>query len=81
MSGTGKPGKPLVITMALAIYAIVMAIWNRDTLTVYHDYWRYFGTLAGETVVLVALYFFLRNRERLRREREKDMDNHDGKDS
>lgn len=65
--------KPLFITLALALYAVIMAIVNIDTITVYHDYLRYFGTLGAEVVILILLYFFLRRREQLRREREADL--------
>lgn len=68
-----KSRKPYYITGALLIYAIVMAIYNLDTLTVYHEYLRYFGTLAAELVVLTALFFFLRKREALKAERQEDM--------
>lgn len=64
--------KPYIITGALFIYTIVMAVINRDTLILYHDYTRYFGTLALQLVVLVLLFFFLRRRETLRRQREEE---------
>lgn len=34
---------------------------------------RFWGTVVAELVILVALAFFLKKRERLRREREEDM--------
>lgn len=71
-SSKSSSRKPYVITGALFIYAVIMAIVNIDTLTLYHDYLRYFGTLAGELVVLVLLFFFLKRREQLRREREQE---------
>lgn len=64
--------KPYVITGTLFIYSIVMAVINRDTLTQYHDYTRYFGTIALQLVVLVLLFIFLRRREALRRRREEE---------
>lgn len=65
--------KPLYIVGALFIYMAVMAYVNRETLTVHHLYLRYFGTLAAELAVLVILYFILRRREQLKRERQEDM--------
>lgn len=73
MSNPRPSRKPFIITGVLAVYAIVMAVWNIDTLTVHHDYFRFFGSLAAEAVILCALFFFLRRREALRREREQDM--------
>lgn len=70
--------KPLYITLALAIYAAVMAVVNLDTLTVYHDSLRYFGTLGAEIIILCLLYFFLHRREQLRREREADQQKDQG---
>ncbi|MCM1319709.1 MAG: hypothetical protein NC217_04945 [Muribaculaceae bacterium] len=73
-SHSGKSGKkPYIIVGALFIYMLVMALYNIDTVTVYHDYLRYFGTLGAELVVLVILFFVLRRRERLKREREQDL--------
>lgn len=34
---------------------------------------RFWGTVGAELAVLVALVFFLKRKERLRREREEDM--------
>lgn len=65
--------KPYIYTGALFIYMCVMAIYNVDTVTVHHDYLRYFGTLAAELVVLCLLFFFLRKREKLKRERLEDL--------
>lgn len=65
--------KPYIIVGALFIYMAIMALYNIDTLTVYHDYLRYFGTLGAELVVLTILFFVLRRRERLKRERQEDL--------
>lgn len=73
-SPADKPSKkPYIIVGALFVYMAVMAIYNIDTITVYHDYFRYFGTLAAELVVLTILFFVLRHRERLKRERLQDL--------
>lgn len=68
-----KSKKPYIITGALFIYMAAMAIMNSDTLTVQHDYLRYFGTLLAEAVILCILFFFLRKREILREERKADL--------
>lgn len=65
--------KPVIIVGALFIYMCVMAYLNRETLTVYHDYLRFFGTLGAELVVLTLLFFFLCKREKLKRERLEDL--------
>ncbi|MCM1005093.1 MAG: hypothetical protein NC402_02225 [Prevotella sp.] len=69
-----KPSKkPYLIVGALFLYMCVMAVYNIDTVTVYHDYLRYFGTMAAEIAVLAILLFVLRRRERLKRERLDDL--------
>lgn len=68
-----KSKKPYIITGALFVYMVIMAIINRDTLTVYHDYLKYFGTLMAEIVILRVLFIFLRKREKLREERKTDL--------
>lgn len=68
-----KAHKPAIIVGALFVYMCVMAIVNLDTITVYHEYLTYFGTMAAELVVLTILYFVLRKREKLRRERQEDL--------
>lgn len=65
--------KPYIIVGALFIYMCVMAVFNRDTLLVQHDYLLYFGTCAAELAVLVVLFFVLRRRERLKAERLDDL--------
>lgn len=65
--------RPAIIVGVLFIYMCVMAYLNRETLTVYHDYLRFFGTLGAELVVLTLLFFFLRKREKLKRERLEDL--------
>lgn len=65
--------RPAIIVGALFIYMCVMAYINRETLTVYHDYIRFFSTLGAELVVLTLLFFFLRKREKLKRERLEDL--------
>ncbi len=63
-----KPSRrPLIITLALLLYAAVVALLNRDVLLVEHDYLRYFGTLGVEAVIICLVYIFLSKREKPRR--------------
>lgn len=71
---TPKPSrKPYFIVGALFVYLCLMAYLNRETLTVEHQYLKYFGVLGGELVVLVILFFVLRRREKLKAERLEDL--------
>lgn len=54
------------LPLVLAIYAACMAWFNRETVTVHHEYTQYFVTLALEAVVLVLLAVFLKKRDTLR---------------
>lgn len=65
--------KHLWLPAVLLIYTFVMAWMNRELITVHHKYGFFFATLGAELAVITLLYFFLKKRERLRREREEDM--------
>lgn len=65
--------KYLLLPGMLLVYAIAMALIFRDTLTVHHDYLRYFGTIVAELIVIVLLTIFLKKRNKLRSEREEDI--------
>lgn len=65
--------KPYIIVGALFIYMCVMAIYNIKTLTEAHDSITYFGTIGIELIILIILFFVLRKRERLKRERLEDL--------
>lgn len=54
----------------LVVYLGVIAYLNRDTLTVEKDYFRYFGSIAAELVIIVALSYFLRKKFLLKKQRE-----------
>lgn len=56
----------------LFIYFIFMTIYFGLDLLKSGATTQFWLTLGAETVVLIALVFFLRKRERLRREREDD---------
>lgn len=51
-----------VIIGALVVYLGVMAYIGRDMLLVENRAWAYFGTIAVEIAVIVALYFILMRR-------------------
>lgn len=69
-----KLRRSILIPAALTIYLIVMASigWKQyasGAMTATY----YFGVLAASIAAIVLLYFSLRRRERLRREREQDL--------
>lgn len=53
-------------------FAVMTAVYGMDLLRS-GETSQFWLTVGAELVVLVALVFFLRRREQLRREREKDM--------
>lgn len=57
----------------LFIYFIFMTLYFGLDLLKSGATTQFWLTLGAETVVLIALVFFLRKRERLRREREDDL--------
>ncbi len=57
----------------LAIYFLFMTFYFGMDLLRAGETARFWGTVAAEAVVLAALVFFLKKRERLRNEREKDI--------
>lgn len=65
--------KHLFLPSILLIYVIVMAIIFRDTLTIHHNYFRYFGTIGAELIVILLLTIFLKKRNKMRSEREKNI--------
>ena len=64
---TGRPRKPLIVTVSLIIYTVLMAVLNREVLTVQKHYLTYFGTIGVELVIIALVYYFLSKREKLRR--------------
>lgn len=53
-------------------FAVMTAMFGLDMLRS-GAVWQFWLTVGSELVVLVALVFFLKKREALRQEREKDM--------
>lgn len=57
----------------LGIYFIFMTIYFGLDLLRAGETFRFWATIGAETAVLIALVFFLKKREKLRNEREKDI--------
>lgn len=65
----------------LGIYFIFMTIYFGLDLLRSGETLRFWATVGSETAILVALVFFLKKRERLRTEREKDIADNNRKTS
>lgn len=63
----------------LGIYFIFMTIYFGLDLLRSGETFRFWATIGAELIVLIALVFFLKKRERLRCEREKDIADNDNK--
>lgn len=57
----------------LGAYFLFMTFYFGIDLLKAGEMLRFWATIAAEVVVLIALAFFLRRRDRLRKEREDDM--------
>lgn len=57
----------------LAIYFVFMTVYFGLDLLRSGETLRFWGTITAEMIVLIALVIFLKKRERLRTEREKDL--------
>jgi len=74
-----KIKKSTFIPSVLAVYLAVMAwIGYSGYVSGQTSALRYFGIIGVTIVILIALHFNLKRRERLARERELDMENHSG---
>lgn len=58
------------VPILLVIYLVGMAYIGRDTLIVQKEYFRYFGTITAELIVILALSFFLHKKFMLKKQRE-----------
>ncbi len=56
-----------IIPLVIGIYALVMAYIGREMFYNSATRLTYLLTIGGEALVLVALYFFLKRRDRLRK--------------
>lgn len=57
----------------LGIYFVFMTVYFGLDLLRSGETFRFWATIGAESAVLIALVFFLKKRERLRSEREKDI--------
>lgn len=64
------------VPLILTIYLAVMSYIGRGEFQ-QGNYLYYFGIIGVTLVVIVLLHFNLKKRERLRRERERDLSNRD----
>ena len=65
----------------LGLYFIFMTIYFGLDLLHSGETCRFWATIGAETIVLIALVFFLKKRERLRNERESDLNRSTSKTS
>lgn len=61
------------LPLMLGSYFLFMTFYFGIDLLKAGETLRFWATIAAEVVVLIALAFFLRRRDRLRKEREDDM--------
>ncbi|MDO4335794.1 MAG: hypothetical protein Q4C37_08205 [Bacteroidales bacterium] len=61
------------LPLLLGAYFLFMTFYFGIDLLKAGETLRFWATIAAEVVVLIALAFFLRRRDRLRKEREDDM--------
>lgn len=62
--------KHIWLPAILTVYAVIMAFLGRDIWLVQGDYIRFFGTIIGEAVIIVALSYFLRRKYKLKQRLE-----------
>ena len=71
-----KLTRSILIPAVLFVYLVVMAVLGYPEYVAGHtSASMYFGIIAITLVVLVLLHFSLRRKERLRKERERDIQN------
>lgn len=65
--------KYIWLTALLSAYALFMTLYFGLDLLRSGGKTQFWITLGAEVAILIALFFFLRKREQLRREREEDL--------
>ena len=66
----------VVIPAALLVYLVIMAVYAYDSWAAGQmSSLQYFGTIGMTVAIIVVLSWSLRRRDRLRRERNKDLEN------
>ncbi len=68
-----RKSKYIWLPLLLAVYFLFMTFYFGIDLLKAGESVRFWCTVGAELIVLVALSFFLKRREKLRREREEDM--------
>ncbi|MCH5216432.1 MAG: hypothetical protein J1F10_05775 [Muribaculaceae bacterium] len=70
-----KIKQSVLIPLLLTIYLIIMV--SIFGMRYYHagEYLFFFGITVATLVIIIALHFLLKRKERLRREREEDIEN------
>lgn len=67
--------KHIWLPALLAVYFIFMTVYFGLDLLRSGEQLRFWSTVGAETAVLIALVFFLKKRDKLRKERENDLAN------
>lgn len=65
-----RPGKSIWLPAALLIYFAIISIMHAPIWIDAGQLWRFVATAVGEVLIVVALFFALRRREKLKRQRE-----------
>lgn len=65
-----RPGKSIWLPGALLIYFAIISIRHAPIWIDAGLLWRFVATAVGEVLIVVALFFALRRREKLKRQRE-----------
>lgn len=64
-----KLPKHILIPLCIAIYFVIIAVLNRDEWLVDGNFWSYWGKIVIEILVLVALSFVIKRRDKYRKDR------------
>ncbi|MCF0204815.1 MAG: hypothetical protein HUK12_05925 [Muribaculaceae bacterium] len=65
--------KSVVIPIALLVYLAAIAWISRDRFYA-GEYLHYFGVLGVSLLIIIALHFVFKKKERLKEERERDLE-------
>ena len=61
--------KYIMLPVCIAIYFVIIAVLNRDEWLVDGNFWSYWGKIVIEILVLVALSFVIKRRDKYRKDR------------
>lgn len=67
--------KYIWVPSLIGIYFLFMTIYFGVDLLAKGETLRFWGTVAAESVILIALVYFMKKRDKLRQEREEDIKN------